>query len=276
LEEKELRAMEWYRPKSLEELTKLLSEDGALIHSGGTAIKEDRIKSASRVIDMSGLPLGYVKKEGNTWHVGATATLRDVIDVLGKEECFNPLVQALKCTATTPLRNRITVGGSVYLSPLWSNFMGPLLAMDAKLDVAGKLNGTYAYEEFLSNKAKFQGCVVTEVSFQADASTCFFFDRFARTANDYSALTVTLGLSIKDEVVDEAKIVVTGCKKVYDRLHAVEAGLKGKSLKAVDPERIFGDVEIEFADKPAGSGAYLAEVAKVLLARGFGALACVR
>lgn len=268
--------MEWYRPKSLEELTKLLGEDGVLIHSGGTAIKEDKIKSATKVVDLSSLSLRYVKKEGNNWHIGATATLRDVIDILGKEECFNPLVKALKCTATTPLRNRITVGGSVFLSPLWSNFMGPLLALDAKLNVVGKLNGTYSYEEFLSNKAKFQGCAVTEVSFQADGSTRFFFDRFARTANDYSALTVTLGFSMKGDVVDEAKIVVTGCKKVYERLDAVEAGLKGKSLKAIDPDRLFDDVKLEFADKPAGSGPYLAEVARVLLMRGFDALASAR
>lgn len=273
MEEKELKAMEWYFPKSLEELAELLKEEGVFIHAGGTAIKEERIKSAKRVIDISSLPLNYVKKDGDIWRIGAMATLSRVMDSL---ESDHLLVKALKCTATTPLRNRITVGGSVFLSPLWSNFMGPLLALDAKLNVVGKLNGTYSYEEFLSNKAKFQGCAVTEVSFQADGSTCFFFDRFARTANDYSALTVTLGFSMKGDVVDEAKIIVTGCKKVYERLNAVEAGLEGKSLKAIDPDRLFDDVKLEFADKPAGSGPYLAEVARVLLMRGFDALASAR
>jgi len=99
--------MEWYFPKSREELAELLKEEGILIHAGGTAIKEERIKSAKRVIDISSLPLNYIKKEGDIWRIGATATLGQVMDAL---ESDHLLVKALKCTATTPLRNRITVG----------------------------------------------------------------------------------------------------------------------------------------------------------------------
>ena len=73
--------MEWHWPKNLEELTRLLREEGALIHAGGTAIREERIKSAVHVIDMSCLPLNYVKKQDGVWHIGATAVLNDVIDV---------------------------------------------------------------------------------------------------------------------------------------------------------------------------------------------------
>ncbi|MBC7322132.1 MAG: FAD binding domain-containing protein [Acetomicrobium sp.] len=267
-----MKAMEWYFPKSREELAELLKEEGILIHAGGTAIKEERIKSAKRVIDISSLPLNYIKKEGDIWRIGATATLGQVMDAL---ESDHLLVKALKCTATTPLRNRITMGGSVYLSPLWSNLMGPLLALEAEIEVLGRRQGTCKYEEFLSNRGKFQGCAVTEVRLP-DVKLIGCFDRFARTATDYSALTVTIALSVKGESIRDAKVVVTGSKRVYDRLSGVEKALQGSRLEDVDAEGILRNVNVEFADKPAGSGAYLAEVSKVLLCRGLNALGSAR
>jgi len=267
--------MEWHWPKNLEELTRLLREEGALIHAGGTAIREERIKSAVHVIDMSCLPLNYVKKQDGVWHIGATAVLNDVIDVFEGAQVDHLLVKALKNTATTPLRNRITVGGSVFLSPLWSNLMGPLLALDAEVEVVGKLNGTHKYEDLLSKKAEFHGSAISEVKF-SDKNIIHYFDRFVRTTTDYSAFTVTIALAVEKDVVDDAKIIVTGCKKIYERLNQAEAKVIGKKLKELTPGDIFENVNVEFADKPAGSGAYLTEVSKVFLCRGLEALGCAR
>lgn len=267
--------MEWHWPKDLEELARLLKEEGALIHAGGTAIREERIKSAVHVIDMSCLPLNYVKRQDGVWHIGATAVLNDIIDAFEGAHGDHLLVKALKNTATTPLRNRITVGGSVFLSPLWSNLMGPLLALEAEAEVVGKLNGTYKYEDLLSKKAEFQGSAVKEIKF-SDKNIMYFFDRFARTATDYSAFTVTIVLAVETDVVKDAKIVVTGCKKIYERLSQAETKVIGKKLKELTPEDILEGANVEFADKPAGSGAYLAEVSKVFLCRGLEALGCAR
>ena len=83
-------------------IDKTPEEEGALIHAGGTAIREERIKSAVHVIDMSCLPLNYVKKQDGVWHIGATAVLNDVIDVFEGAQVEHLLVKALKNTATTP------------------------------------------------------------------------------------------------------------------------------------------------------------------------------
>ena len=54
--------MEWHWPKNLEELTRLLREEGALIHAGGTAIgKKGLIGSACHRHVLSAL--NYVKKQ---------------------------------------------------------------------------------------------------------------------------------------------------------------------------------------------------------------------
>ena len=64
--------------------------------------------------------------------------------------------------------------------------MGPLLALDAEVEVVGKLNGTHKYEDLLSKRQSFTEAH-KEVKF-SDKNIIHYFDRFARTTTDYSAL----------------------------------------------------------------------------------------
>ena len=111
--------MEWHWPKDLEELTRLLKEEGALIHAGGTAIREERIKSAVHVIDMSCLPLNYVKRQDGVWHIGATAVLNDIIDVFEGAQVEHLLVKAFKEHCNNALEKPHYRGGKrLFVAPL--------------------------------------------------------------------------------------------------------------------------------------------------------------
>ena len=56
------------------------------------------------------------------------------------------LAASLSQAASTPLRNRITLGGSLKDFPLWSNLYAPLIAIDAKVEIKGNKSGIYSVE----------------------------------------------------------------------------------------------------------------------------------
>ena len=137
------------------------------------------------------------------------------------------LVKALKNTATTPLRNRITVGKRL-LSPLWSNLMGPLLALDAEVEVVGKLNGTHKYEDLLSKG---------RVSRKRNKGSKVFDKISSITLIDLLALQRITQLSPLLSLWRLKKMLLTARRsssrvvKIYERLNQAEAKVIGKKLK---------------------------------------------
>ena len=89
------------------------------------------------LVDVGKLGLDYVRIQAGTVRLGAGTTYAGAVRGLAAFDTCHPLVQALGSAATTPLRNRITVGGSVASFPYWSDLMGPLLALEAEVELTG-------------------------------------------------------------------------------------------------------------------------------------------
>jgi CO/xanthine dehydrogenase FAD-binding subunit len=117
----------YYRPKTLEEALKLLSQPNTLPLGGGTRLTQPGGDSFS-VVDLQALDLNQLRKSGNNLEVGAAVTLQVLLD-----SPYAPpaLKHAIELEAPLNLRNLGTVAGALVTCDGRSTFGTMLLAQDA-------------------------------------------------------------------------------------------------------------------------------------------------
>jgi CO/xanthine dehydrogenase FAD-binding subunit len=291
-----MRDIEWFFPERLDDVPPLLAKRGIIPHGGGTGIL--RMKTlrggpegardapdaggVRGLIDLSRLPLRRFERSGGRVEIGSTLTFAEVA---GRLESGHILARALGGCASTPLRNRITIGGSVALFPVWSDLMGPLIALEADVDLIGAARGTFPVTRYVAEPALRKGTLVTGVSFPDRVWSSNYY-RDTRTRFDYAAFTVTVLLKKNAGKVLDARVVVIGCKGKFSRLLELEERLKGKPLGAARDEAAgasgAGDgasgggtlpiPTLPFGGRKFMSPEYLAHCARVELERGLKSL----
>ncbi|MBC7194112.1 MAG: xanthine dehydrogenase family protein subunit M [Caldisericia bacterium] len=110
---------EYLKPKSINELTDLLSQykTKARILSGGTDLIvriKDGFEFPEAVIDIKGIEeLKELKFDGNSLFIGACVTFNELIDSQVVQEKFPLLWESAKSVASTAIRNRATLVGNI-------------------------------------------------------------------------------------------------------------------------------------------------------------------
>ncbi len=221
----------WYFPATTKEAVKLIKKNGIILHGGGTKILEPQPRSSIKgLVDIAGLGLNYVRAKGKTVHIGSGTTFADVVEYSKENNRIVPLGLSLSHGASTPLRNRITIGGSIKDFPIWSSLYAPLLALDAQIVIAGARSGTYPLEKYAStslikSKHLILELRVTEKRDIVCKSATFHILRF-----EYPLFCLSAALTMKQGVVRGARIFITGVKKRYARLRSTEKYLTGRPL----------------------------------------------
>ena len=121
----------YHRPQTLDEALKLLAQPNTLPLGGGTLLSHSQADSV-QVVDLQALGLNSLKKSGNNFEIGATATLQQLLE---NEGCPAALKSALKLEAPLNLRNAGTVAGTIVTCDGRSTFVTVLLALDAKIEI---------------------------------------------------------------------------------------------------------------------------------------------
>jgi len=263
-----MHEIKWYFPENIEEALDLIKLEGVIPHAGGTAILKSRLLERIRgLVDLRKLPLNYFNEQDGEVEIGAMQTYGDVIENLWQIDRDSILIKALYQAASTPLRNRITVGGSVSYFPVWSDIMGPLIALDAKVTLLGENAGVYDIREFAKNRLLRKNSLVKEVKFKRDTWRSYYF-RAARTSFDYAAFTISILAKKEKNSVSDVRIVVIGCARKFNRLEDLERELIGRKIQDLNFHEIVKDVNLKFRGKRHGSSEYLNHLFKVELARG--------
>jgi len=122
----------YYRPQTLEEALKLLSQPHTLPLGGGTRLTQPADNSFS-VVDLQALGLNKLRKNGNNLEIGAAVTLQTLLD-----SPYAPpaLKHAIQLDAPLNLRNLGTVAGALVTCDGRSTFGTMLLALDANCSLA--------------------------------------------------------------------------------------------------------------------------------------------
>ncbi len=131
------------RPTSLSEVLEMMNEyPKARLKAGGTDllvwIKKGLI-SADHVIDMGLIPeiKGIIPNEGEGIHIGAMATLSDVICHSAIQKDYPDLTQACRMHSDPLIRNQATVVGNVCSAVPSGDCIPPLLAHRALVHTVG-------------------------------------------------------------------------------------------------------------------------------------------
>lgn len=112
----------YVRPKSLEEVFKHLSSEGAKAHAGGTDLLgclRDHVFDASKLVSLRSIKsLHGIRKSGQGgMRIGALTTLREVAAHAELQIRYASLAQAASEVASPQLRNQGTLGGNLCQKP---------------------------------------------------------------------------------------------------------------------------------------------------------------
>ncbi len=261
-----MNEMDWYFPETLEEASKLLNKGQP--HSGGTAILRMSMNRIQGLIDLARLNLDYFRKEGGIIRIGALQTYAGVVKNIRKMVPQHILVKALTGSASESLRNRITVGGSVAAFRIWSDIMGPLLALEAEVSIIGKARGSYPISQYVGSQDLKKGTIITEISFNQN-EWISSYHRETRTSFDYAIFTITILLKKIEDRIDDIRVVFIGTKKRFMRLHNLEESLRGMPINKVNLQEVVSKAELDFPPKQSLSPDYINHLAHVQLERGF-------
>jgi len=256
----------WYFPATAKEAVKLIRRNGNILHAGGTKILEPQPRSSVKgLVDIASLGLDYIKLKGKTVHIGSGSTFADVVEFSRKHDRLTALGHSISHGASTPLRNRITIGGSIKDFPIWSSIYAPLLALDAQIVIAGGRSGVFPLEKYASgplikSKHLIVELRVTERKDVVCTSSTFHVLRF-----EYPLFCLSAALTMKRNTIQAARIFITGVKKRYARLDAIEKFLVGKSLSDETIEEAARRAAFAFVPDYRFSSEYKERAARVYL-----------
>jgi CO/xanthine dehydrogenase FAD-binding subunit len=221
--------LQWYYPEKISEALKLIKKDGVILHAGGTRLLKTEARNIKGLVDISLLKLNYIKKEGKNIIIGAGCTLTGIIDYCKKHHCLPGLTMALAETSSTPLRNRITIGGSLKDFPVWSSLYSPLIALNAKVELAG-VKELYSVEDYVRKNVIKSKHIIKQIIVTEDPNVLCIVRRFNIVRFEYPIFNLAVSLKVKNNIVSDSRVVITGVKGRFHRFKLSEKALKGNSL----------------------------------------------
>ena len=262
-----MKEITWYRPKQIEEVPPLLEREGIKPHGGGTWILRGSLKNIKGLIDLGHLPLGFFRAGKSYIEIGPCLTYAETVEKIEHIDRGHVLAKALRLASSTPLRNRITVGGTIASFPSWSDLMGPLLALEAEVSLIGRNEGTYPVEEYVKTSGLRKNSLITSLRIRNEKWSSFYH-REIRTRFDYPAFTVTILMKKAGQTVKDIRAVVVGSNGKYRRLDRTEKSIRGHRTDDLIMEEIAGLDEIRFTGKKGLDPDYTGHLFRVALERG--------
>ena len=258
---------QWYFPDSIEEAVGLLRKEKTVPHGGGTSLVNRGLASVSGLVDTARLPMNYLRYDSGNLEIGANETYSSAAGGLKNILPGNLLIASLGQAASTPLRNRITLGGSASLFPLWSDLIGPMAVMNGQIRTEGKKSGLYDVFAWIGDHSLHKETLIISLFFPdaADWLSCYY--RETRVGFDYPSFTVSVLARKNGNRIDTVRIAVAGGLDRVVRLGALEEALSGADLSRLSSLDVIGMASVPFGRKPAGSPGYLSRVAAVQVKR---------
>ena len=228
------------------------------------------------LIDLSGLGIDSVRRDGNDTVIGAMATLTNVLESsLVVEVAGGFLPRVLQRVASPLQRNVATIGGAVVRAHPWSDVVPALLVLDARLDVFDGAERTVDFADARGRSEEPFPLVLAVRIPAAQKGVRAAFEKFSRTGFDVATLNCACSTRMERGICRDARIAIGGTPSVAQRLPRAEEALTGKSLTAsvmASVAQIAAD-EIDARDDRRATAAYRRRLAGVGVRRCLAALA---
>ena len=212
------RPKDYHCPRNIGEAIGILSSfgDKAKIIAGGTDLLVQRPMGVECLIDISKLGLDYIKKEKDSFRIGATTVVNALHNFpMFISEPYRVLSEAAGSLATVTIRNTATVGGNLCNASPAANLPLPLMVLDATLIAWGSKG-----KREIHIKDFFRGVnltalekeeILTEILIPRsteNAIGCFMKLRHHQTAIDIAIVNVATLLIWKNGLCEKAKIAM--------------------------------------------------------------------
>lgn len=166
----------YHRPTTLEDALRLLAEPGAVVLAGGTTLVARLADAYRAAVDLQALGLDKIAVGEQRMTVGATATLRALVDHPATPALIR---QCARREGPNTFRNAGTIGGVAAVASRESELYAALLVHEADVAVATRSGHE---QRPLDGLVLPPGAIITAVSFSLDGKTAV--ERVARTPAD--------------------------------------------------------------------------------------------
>ena len=222
------------KPASLDEALSLLRERGqsAGLLGGGVSLVRYAPSHITSLIDLSTLPLDYVKEEAGCVKIGAATTLREILDHPLIADYLNGVIaKMLRQVASPLLRNLATIGGALVSADPWSDVITLFLALGAHVVIYDGTSDTLPLAELYPTRSRLSGAILTEVVLSAPLpNAAAAFCKFNRTGFDIAVLNCACQVQLHDDRCVGASVVVGGTPRLAASLPGAEDVLTGQPL----------------------------------------------
>jgi len=222
------------KPTSLDEALSLLHERGPStgLLGGGVSLVRYAPSHVTSLIDLSTLPLSYVKGEAGCVKIGATTTLREILDHLLITGYLNGIVaEMLRQVASPLLRNLATIGGSLVSADPWSDVITLFLALGAHVAIYDGTSEPLPLAQLYPTRSRLGRAVLTEVVLPAPLqNAAAAFCKFNRTGFDIAVLNCACQVQLHEDHCVGASVVVGGTPRLAASLPGAEEVLTGQPL----------------------------------------------
>lgn len=160
----------YFRPQTIDEALSLLSNPNLRPLGGGTVLTQSSEETYA-VVDLQSLKLDTLLKSGEVLSIGATVSLQALADY---PQIPSVLKTSLFHEAQLNLRNMKTVAGTLVTCDGRSPFVTALLALDARISVAGKNLSEYGLGNLLPLRQEIlKGKLITKIEISLNGKLAF-------------------------------------------------------------------------------------------------------
>jgi len=278
---------DYYRARSLADAHALMAaHPGAKVLAGGHSLLpllKLRLAAPLAVVDIGRVPeLRGITRQGDQIAIGALTTHAELAASADVRAAAPALSQAAAMIGDPAVRNRGTIGGNVAHADPASDLPTVLVALNARVIVAGP-NGQRSVpaEEF------FTGIMMTAleddeilIAVQVPAGVRgqgSAYEKFSHPASRYAVIGAAALVSVKDGRCAAARVAIGGLLPSARRVTAVEDALTGKALSdatiADAANRVASDLGNDVSGDLFASAEYRSAMAPVYVKRAIAAAA---
>ena len=236
---KHFRPQKYFQPTTIKDALEILNKNPSetKVVAGGTDLLVTKPPETDTLLDISRLPLSYIRKEEGSTHIGATTNFNTIM----KSEHLQkgPLIiisETARALGHYNLRHLATLGGNICNAVPSADSALPLIALDSDAVITG-LNGdrivkledffTFVRETVLGEAEILKEIVIPSQPLKTGTS----FKKIGRTNVDIAIVNAAVRLRLgNDDTCKEARIVLGAVAPTPIRVREAEALLTGKKL----------------------------------------------
>ncbi|NCC51392.1 MAG: hypothetical protein EOM20_09275 [Spartobacteria bacterium] len=230
-----MKLCDFVRPRSIEEARRYLHDlgPGGIPIAGGTALHFLLDEKPVTAVDITRMGLDGITEIPGGYRIGATTPLADIQAYRAERWAFHEVCRRL---ATHQVRNISTLGGNICRVFPWADLPVALIALNATMVIRGDHEIKMSCDEyFQSQPARLfkNGDLLVAVEVPAlGPHMGFGYKKEVKTSKGFSLMTGAAVLTLKDGVVQNARVAAGGAAPFPCRLPRVEEALKGNKAES--------------------------------------------